>query len=137
MPDADGFARCFADRFPEALEVHNFAFAQKLDDIAHIAVIRQAQDVVVGRACLLLRCEILGQVGDGVPGRLEGFRGKRCARRGDGIDPRGVIHEIGVKPRILDLLHGEVARQLVQDRGHDLDVRELLGAHRSIRNVPN
>ena len=38
----------------EALVMHKLPLAQKLDRLAHVGIICQAQDIVVGRACLLL-----------------------------------------------------------------------------------
>ena len=40
----------------EALEVYDFAGTQELDRLAHIGVVDQAQQVVVGRAGFLLCC---------------------------------------------------------------------------------
>ena len=40
--------------FAEALEVHDLALAQKADDVRHFGIVHKAQNVVVGRACLLL-----------------------------------------------------------------------------------
>ena len=39
----------------EALVVNDLALAQELDGIAHVGVVRQTQNVVVGHARLLLR----------------------------------------------------------------------------------
>ena len=43
-------------RFAEALEVDDFPFPQEADHVVHIRIVRQAQDVVVGKAGLLLWC---------------------------------------------------------------------------------
>ena len=45
---------CDAQRVAEALEVHQLALAQEFDGVAHVGVVDQAQDVVVGHAGLLL-----------------------------------------------------------------------------------
>ena len=45
-----------AQRVAEALEVYDFAGTQELDRLAHIGVVDQAQQVVVGRAGFLLGC---------------------------------------------------------------------------------
>ncbi len=43
-----------ADSIGEALIVHNLALAQEFDGIAHVGIVTQSQNVVVGHACLLL-----------------------------------------------------------------------------------
>jgi hypothetical protein len=44
------------DRFAEPLEVDDFAFAQELDDVVHVRVVAEAENIVVGHAGLLLCC---------------------------------------------------------------------------------
>ena len=58
--------------FTETLEVHDLTGTQELDDVADVRIVGDAQDVVVGHAGLLLCCEVLRQVGDGVAGDLHG-----------------------------------------------------------------
>lgn len=58
--------------FTEPLEVDDFPFPQELDGVPYVRVVRQAEDVVIGNAGLLLSRQILGQVADGVPLGLEG-----------------------------------------------------------------
>ena len=53
-----------AQSFAKALEVHHFPLTQKANDIVHIRVVRQAQNIVIGGARLLLSAHILGQVGN-------------------------------------------------------------------------
>lgn len=48
-----------AQRVAEALEVYDFAGTQELDRLAHIGVVDQAQQVVVGRAGFLLCCNLV------------------------------------------------------------------------------
>ena len=43
--------------FAEALEMDDFTLSEELDDVTHVRVIHQPQDVVVGYARLLLCCE--------------------------------------------------------------------------------
>lgn len=45
--------------FAEPLEVDDFPLPEKADDIVHVRVIRQPQDVVVGYAGLLLWCDLV------------------------------------------------------------------------------
>ena len=53
-------------RFTEALEVHDLARPQELDDVVDVGIVGKAQDVIVGHARLLLCGEVLGEVGDGI-----------------------------------------------------------------------
>ena len=50
-------------RFAEALEVYNFSGTQELDDIIHIGIVRKSEDVVIGRASLLLCCNCVRTTG--------------------------------------------------------------------------
>ena len=43
-----------ADRIGEALIVYDLTLAQELDRIAHVGIVAQPQNVVVGHASLLL-----------------------------------------------------------------------------------
>ena len=43
-----------AERFTEALIVHDLALAQILDGIAHVGIVTQPQNIVVGDSRLLL-----------------------------------------------------------------------------------
>ena len=40
----------------EALEVHDLARTQELDDVVDVGIVGKAQDVIVGHARLLLCC---------------------------------------------------------------------------------
>ena len=42
--------------FAEALEVHDLARTQELDDVVDVGIVGKAQDVIVGHARLLLCC---------------------------------------------------------------------------------
>lgn len=46
-------------RFAESLEVDDFSLPQEPDYIVYIRVVRQAKDVVIGDASLLLCCIVL------------------------------------------------------------------------------
>ena len=132
-------ALCFpcTERFPEPLEMHQLPLTQKADRIPHVVVIRQTQDIVVGGAGFLLRCKILCQIRDHIPGRLEKACGKGLPGSGNGVDPGGMIHKVGIKPGALDLLRGQIPGQLIHDRGDHFNVTEFFGAQRSIGNVPH
>ena len=43
-----------AQAFAEALEVNDLPLPQKADDVVHVRVVGQAEDVVIGQAGLLL-----------------------------------------------------------------------------------
>ena len=109
---------------------------QELDGIIDVRIIGQAQNVVVGQARLLFGGQILRQVGDQVALDGHGRRVPRGAGGGGGIHPGGVIHKIRLVSRLFDLLRRHVPGQLVDDGADDLQVSQLLGAQRSIGNVP-
>lgn len=92
--------------------------------------------------CMLFLCsrtiggQVLRQVGDQVALDGHGRRVPRGAGGGGGIHPGGVIHKIRLVSRLFDLLRRHVPGQLVDDGADDLQVSQLLGAQRSIGNVP-
>ena len=45
--------------FTEPLEVNDFPLTQEADDVAYIRVIRQTENVVVGKAGLLFWCDLV------------------------------------------------------------------------------
>ena len=97
------------------------------DGLQNIRVVHQAEDVVIGGAGLLLGGHILMEVGDGVALGLEIIAGEAGPAGSHGIDPRGVIDKIVGEALGLDLLHGEVAGELI-DHGRDhLKMRQLVG----------
>ena len=125
-----------SERFAEALEVDDFALPQETDRRDDIGVIHQLENVVVGRARLLLRRHVLGQIGDRVA-----LRGNcHCAEGGTArrlrVNACGEVHKVRVKALRLDLLRGQIARQLIHDRADHFKVRQFLCAQRSIGNVP-
>ena len=124
-----------AQALAEALEMHDLPGPQELDDIIDVRVVGQAQDVVIGDPGLLLGGQVLCQVGDQVALDGHGRRVPRGAGGGGGIHTGGVIHEIRLVSRLLDLLRRHVPGQLVDDGADDLQVSQLLGAQRSIGNV--
>ena len=124
-----------AQALAEALEMHDLPGPQELDDIIDVRVVGQAQDVVIGDPGLLLGVLVLCHVGDHVALDGHGRRVPRGAGGGGGIHTGGVIHEIRLVSRLLDLLRRHVPGQLVDDGADDLQVSQLLGAQRSIGNV--
>ena len=125
-----------AQRVAEALEVYDFSCAQEFDRLTHVRIVDQAQQIVVGRAGFLLGRHIFKQIGDRVALGLERHRAPRCAGGELRVNARGVIDKVGIKAALLDLLGGQVAGKLIDDRGDHLHVCEFLGAYRSNGNVP-
>ena len=125
-----------AQSLAEALEMHDLPGAQELDDVVDVRVVAEPQDVVVGDAGLLLRRQVLGQIGDQVALDRHGRRVPREAGGCGGIDTGGVIHKVGVEAGGLDVLLRQIAGQLVDDGADHLQMPQLLRAQRSIGNVP-
>ena len=71
---------------------------------------------------------IFRKVGDHVPGGLHAVGAPGEAGGGGGIDPGGVVHEVGGEGSAFDLVGGEVPGELVDDGRHHLHVAQLLGA---------
>ena len=123
--------------FAEPLEVDDFPFTEEPDRIADFRVLDQPEDVVVGEPCLLLCRHILIEIRDGIAGGLElaGAEGKAAGRLGP--DPRGVVNIVGGEALFLQLFCRQVAGQLVDDGGDDLQVGQFFGTYIVLRNVPN
>ena len=118
-----------AQPFAEALVVHHFPRPQELDGVPHVRVVGVAQDVVVGEAGFLLRCQVFVQIRNGVAGHGECLRGEGSAAGSLGIDPGGVIDEIGLQPGFFDLLRRQVAGQLVHNGAHHFKMGQLFRTH--------
>ena len=118
-----------AESIAKALVVDDLPLPQEANGIAYVGIVDQAQQIVVRDACLLLRCQILVQIGKDVAlyADILGIKGNACG--GHGIDPRGVIHKVGVKSGFLDLLRRQIPCQLIQDRGDHLNVSQFLRAY--------
>ena len=115
-------------RFTEALEVHDLARPQELDDVVDVGIVGKAQDVIVGHARLLLGGEVLGEVGDGIARDLHRRRRPRIAG-GELREHAGrVVNEIGIEAGLFDLIYREVPRELVDDGADHLKMPQLLGA---------
>lgn len=96
--------------------MHDFAGAQEFDGIAHIRVVDEAEQVVVGDPRFLFRCKILIQIRDYVALDADIFHVIRNAGRRNGVDSCGVIHKIRVKSGFFDLFLAEIAGQLMHNR---------------------
>ena len=99
----------------ETLEMHHLTGPEEFDDIVHIRIIGQSQDIVVGHPRLLLRCQILRQIRNRIALDLHTGRAPGESGGGGGIDPGGMIHKIGRKRRIPVLLILHISGQLVND----------------------
>ena len=107
----------------------DLTLAQEADDVVHIRVVGDAQDVVIRDPGFLFGSEILGQVGDGVAGDGHRRRAPWCAGGRLWIDARGMVDEIARKARRPDLILGQRARELVDDGADHLQMAQLLGAY--------
>ena len=112
----------------EALEVDDLTLTQKADRVGNVAVIAKTQDIIVGEARFLLCRQVFGKIGNGVAGGLSVRGGKGLAAGGNGVDTRGVVHEIGGESAVLNLLGSKIAGELVYYRRNYLLVRQFLRA---------
>ena len=125
-----------AQTLAKALVMHNLALAQELDGVAHIGIIRKAQDVVIRYAGLLLGGEVFVDVCQ----RVARYGDARCTERRAGgryrVNARRVVDEIRIKALLLNLLLRQIPRQLVHDCSHHLEMSEFFGAYIRDRNAP-
>lgn len=118
-----------AQGFTEALVVDDLPGSEELDGFTDIRILDQAQNVVVGGAGFLFRSHIFVQICDDVSFYLKftGIEGHTaCCLR---PDTNGVIHIIIGKSAFLDLFHGEVTGQLVNDGGNHFQMSKLFGSY--------
>lgn len=116
-----------AEGFAKPLIMDDLPFPEEADGGDDVGVIYQLEDIIVGGAGLLLGGHVLGEVGDGVAGGLEGGGGEGHSACGLRPDAGGVIHKVDVKAGLFDLLDGEVAGELVDDGADHLQMRQLIG----------
>lgn len=116
--------------------MHDLARTQELERLAHVRVVDQAQQIVVGGAGFLLGGQILKQVGDRVALALQcGSRERNTGRRLR-VDAGRVVDEVSVKAAFLNLLRRQVTRQLIDDRGDHLLMGQFLCTYKRIGNAP-
>ena len=118
-----------AEGIGKALIMHDLALAQEFDDVVDVGIVREAKDIVVGGSRLLLGGEVLVEIGQNIALYADVFHIKGHSRGGNGVEPCGMVNEVGRKRTVFYLLNGEIACQLIKDRGYHLEVRELLCAH--------
>ena len=83
-----------------------------------------------------LRSQILGQVGDGVAldRHAGGCPGE--AGGGSGVDPGGVVDEVGGEGGVLDLGIGHLAGELMDDGADHLQVAQFLCTCIGVKMTP-
>lgn len=111
----------------EALIMDYFPLPQELYDVVYVWIVAEPQDVVIGRARLLLCRHVLGKVGDHVALHGHGCGVPRKARSRRWVYARRVVYEIRIKPGLSDLADAHRARELVHDGAYHLEVAELIG----------
>lgn len=114
------------DGLAEALEVDDLPLPQEFDHVVHVRVVRETENVVVGHPGLLLCCQILGEIGDGIS--LDSHGGRRPGEAGGcrGVDSRRVIHEVGGEAGGTDLFLAQRPGQLVDDGADHFQVAQLV-----------
>lgn len=84
----------YAQTFAESLVMNKLSFAQEFDRVAHVGIVREAENVIVGQTRFLLCREVFRQVCYRVAGGCESCRRKRRAACRNRINARGVVDEI-------------------------------------------
>lgn len=75
-----------------------------------------------------IRSQVLCEVRDGVARDLHGARRPRVTRGELRENARRVVDKVRLEPSLLDLLLGQIARKLVNDRADHLEMSQLLCA---------
>lgn len=118
--------------FAESLEVYDLPRAEEPDDIIYVRVVTETEDIVIGDAGLLLCCQILCQVSDGIAGGLHCGGAPGGAGCGNGVHAGSVVHKVGIKTGSFDLLVAEVPGQLMDNGAHHLQMPQLLRAYKGV-----
>ena len=111
-----------AQRLAEALVVHDLPLAQEAQGSEHVGVVRQADQVLIGGARLLLRGHVLAQVRDRIALGLELTGVKRNPSRRLWPDPYSMIHIIIRKSLFLNLLYRQIAGKLMNNCTNHLNM---------------
>ena len=112
----------------EALIMDYFPLPQELYDVVYVRIIAEPQDIVIGRARLLLCRHVLGKVGDHVALHGHGCGVPRKARSRRWVYARRVVYEIRIKPCLSDLVDAHGARELMDYRADHLKMPQLFRA---------
>ncbi len=113
-------------RFAEPLVVNDLTLPEEADRVAHVGVVGEPEDIVVGGASLLLGSHILVQVGDDIALGLEIRHGEGRAGGCNWVDTGGMVDEVGVEAARLYLIYRESLGELIEYRGDDLYVCEFI-----------
>ena len=124
-----------AEGIAEALVMDDLALAEIFDDVAHVGIVAQAKNIVVGHARLLLGGKVFVEVCDDVALDAHVFHVKGDACGGYGVDACGVIHKIGGKGSSRNLLLLEISCELEENGGYHFQMRQLLGAYLTFKIV--
>ena len=122
--------------FSESLKMDHLPLPEELDDVVDVRIVRKPEDVVIGDPCLLLRGQILGQICEGVALDGHGGRGPGEAGGGSGVDPGGVVDEVGGEGGVLDLGIGHLAGELMDDGADHLQVAQFLCTCIGVKMTP-
>ena len=119
--------------FAEALEVNDLPLTQEFDDIIHIGVIGQPQNIVIGFPCLLLCGQIFAEIRDGIAADLDGCGRPGIAGGGGGINTGGVIHKIRGEAGVFDLAFRKVSGQLMDQSRHHFQMAQFFCTCRRVK----
>ena len=105
------FIFCQSESFAEALEVNDLSLPQEFDDIVHVGVVGQPQNIVIGFPRLLLCGQVFAEIRDGIAADLNGCGRPGKAGGSRGIDSGGVIHKVWGETGVFDLIFGKISGQ--------------------------
>ena len=113
----------------EPLEMHHLALTQEADNLVHVLVVGQAQDIIVRRPGFLLCCHILDNVRNWITLHLEIRRRKRDSagvRRPNSVGVINIIIRLAV---LVEAPRALTVRQLPYYAADYLKVRKLVSTY--------
>ena len=123
-------------RFTEPLEVDNLPFTEEAYGVADFRILDQPQNIVIGEPCFLFCGHILIEIRNGIAGGLELAGAEGEAAGGLGPDSCRMVNIVGGEALFFQLFCRQVAGELVDDGGNDLQMGQFFGTQRSSGNVP-
>ena len=124
------------DRFAETLKMNDFPFTEKSNNIVHVGIVTQPEDIIIGHSGLLLCGKIFGKIRDHIAFDTDGRRIPGCTGSKLGKYPCGVIHEVRGKIRHSYIVFLDVAGQLMNDRADNLQVGEFFRTNQRVKMNP-
>lgn len=112
--------------FTEPLIVNHLPLPEELNRLAHIIVLDNAENIVIGGSGFLLCRHILMKIRNYIPLglKLAGIKGNSSGRLGP--DRRSMVNIIRAKALFYQLFGSQVSGELMNDGGNNFKMRQFL-----------